>query len=138
MATKNTKAQQAEDFFKQGVDSMVKNVDNISSFAKENLDAVMESANIAAKGAEKIAAEAVSASKQSMEQNIAAAKEFSSVRTFDQLVSAQTQFSKQAFDQYVSQATKMGDLFISLSKEASEPLNGRLSAFSDQVLKKAS
>lgn len=137
MATKNTKAQ-AEDFFKQGVESMVKNADNVSNFAKENLDAVMASANIAAKGAEKIAAEAVSASKTSMEQNIAAAKEFSTIRTFDQLVSAQTQFSKQAFDQYVSQATKMGDLFIALSKEAAEPLNGRVSAFSEQFVKKAS
>ncbi|MEM6603194.1 MAG: phasin family protein [Pseudomonadota bacterium] len=137
MATKKSQTQ-AEDMFKSGIDSIAKNVDTFSSFAKDNLDAMMQSANIAAKGAEKITAEAVAASKQNMEQTIAAAKEFSNVRTIDQFVTIQTQLSKQAFEQCVEQATKLGDLFISVSKEASEPLDGRLNAFSEQFTKKAS
>lgn len=136
MATaKNTKA---EDILKQGLDALTKNADQFSSFAKENVEAAIEVANIAAKGAEKIAAEVAACSKQNIEQNIATAKELAAVRSFEQLITVQTQYSKQAFEQYVAQATKIGDLMLSLSKEASAPLNTRFNAFSEQFAKKAS
>ena len=60
----------AENFFKQGIESISQNVDSLSSFAKDNLDAFMQSANIAAKGAEKITSEAVNASKENIEKTI--------------------------------------------------------------------
>lgn len=133
-----SQTKQAQDFFQQGFDSVTKNVDNVSSLAKETLDAVVKSANLAAKGAEKITSEAVSASKDNIEKTISASKDFSNIRSVDQFVSAQTQFSKQMFEQYIGQMTKIGDLFISVSKEVSEPINKSVNSFSEQFAKKAS
>ena len=132
--TSNTKAQ-TEEFMKQGIDSLARNLDNLSGFAKENIEAVIQSANITAKAAEKIVNEALALSKQNIEQNIAAAKDFSNVRTFDQFVNAQTKFSKQLFDQYVEQASKIGDLVMCMSKEASAPINDRVTALSETFSK---
>lgn len=134
--TNNAKAQ-TEEFLKQGVDSLSKNLDNLSGFAKENIEAVIQSANITAKAAEKIVNEALTLSKQNIEQNIAAAKDFSNIRSFDQFVTAQTKFSKQLFDQYVEQASKIGDLVMCMSKEASAPINERVNAFSETFSKNA-
>ena len=135
MSNKNN-AKAAEDVLKQGIEALSKNVDNISSFAKENIDAAIQTANIVAKNAEKITAEAINYSKQNIEQNVSAAKEFAAVRSMDQFVTLQTQFSKQAFEQYVQQATKLGDMMIAFSKEASGTINGRFNAFTEQFSNK--
>ncbi len=45
----------------------------------------------------------------------------------------QSDFAKSAFDAYVGEMTKLGEIFASTSKEAIEPLQGRMQAWMEVV-----
>lgn len=132
MAQRKSTQENTEDLFKQGAESFSENINQVSNFVKENLDAIMKSANLSFKGAEQITSKAVAASKDNIEETIAITKELVGSRSVDQAVSSHSQLSKKLLDQYVNQATELGNLFVNVSKEVLEPINQRVNAVSEQ------
>lgn len=119
--------------WKDGFERVVKSYDDLANFSRENVEAVMKSANAFAKNIETINTETLAFSKQAMEESVAAAKSAFAIRSVQELIEIQSDFSKNSFDTFVSQMTKMGDLFAGASKEVIEPINGRVTAFVDLV-----
>ena len=123
----------SSDALKQGLDKAVKSYDNVASFNKATLEALMQSASVTTKGIEALNAETLAFSKQSLEDAVAATKAALTSRSIQELVEVNSDFAKSAFDSYIGQFTKMGDMIVTLAKSAAEPLNGRTAALVDVI-----
>ncbi len=118
---------------KGSFDRAVKGYDNLATFNKATVEAVIQSANAASKGIEALNAEVLAYSRHSIEEGVAAAKAAMSSKSIQDLIEVQSDYAKAAFDGYVGQLTKFGDLFASLAKHTAEPINGRVSALVELV-----
>jgi len=121
------------DAMKQSVEKALRGIDDLTSFNKTTVDALVKSANATSKGFEAISAEVFSYSKQSMEDAVTAAKAAFGSRSVQELIEINTEFYKSAFDTYVGRVTKLGDLATTTAKDAFEPINNQVSALIDIV-----
>src|SRR5690348_14279077 len=129
-----------ETAFKNGTETLksnfekaVKGYDQLLGFSKETVEAYVKSANAAGKGAETLHNEIYSYSKQSIEDSIAATKAVLGSKSIHEAFELQTDFAKTAFDAYVSEMTKLSELFVSTTKQTFEPLQGRVAAWVEVV-----
>jgi phasin family protein len=118
---------------KAGFEKAVKSYDQFASFGKETVEAYVKSANAAGKGAETLHNEIYAYSKQSIEDSIAATKAIMGTKSVHEAFELQTDFAKTAFDAYVGQMTKIGELFTAATKQTFEPLQGRYQAWVEVV-----
>jgi|HubBroStandDraft_3_1064219.scaffolds.fasta_scaffold661232_1 phasin family protein len=118
---------------KAGFEKAVKNYDHLLGYGKDTVEAYVKSANAAGKGAETLHNEIYAYSKQSIEDSIAAAKAVMGSKSVHEAFELQTDFAKSAFDAYVSEMTKLSELFVSTSKETLGPLQGRIAAWVEVV-----
>lgn len=123
----------SSDAMKQGFERAVKGYDNVATFNKATMEAVIQSANAATKGIEALNAEALAFSKQSLEDAMAAAQAAMTSRSIQELIEVQTDYAKSTFDSVVGQFTKMGDMMTALAKTAVEPMNGRAAALMEMI-----
>ena len=130
----------AEEFVAKGAQTAQENFEkamkgygDLASFGRENFDAIVESATVTTKSFEAIAAEATAYSKQSVEEGVAAAKAAFTAGSVQEVLEMQSDFAKNAFEAYIAEATKLGEMFSGAAKDAAEPLNSRMSAFVELV-----
>jgi len=90
-------------------------------------------ANAAGKGVETLHNELYAYSKQSVEESISATKALLGSKSAHEAFELQTGFAKSAFDTYVSQVTKLGEIMSASAKETFEPLQGRIQAWVEIV-----
>jgi phasin family protein len=119
--------------FKTGFEKATKNYGHLLGYGKDNVEAYMKSANLAGKGVETLKSELYSFSKQSIEESLAATKAVLGSKSVHEALEIQSDFAKTAFDAYVGQMTRMGEIFAATTKEAVQPLQGRVQAWMDVV-----
>ncbi len=119
--------------FKTGFDRAVKNYDQFLGYGRDTVEAYMRAANAAGKGVETLHNELYAFSKQSVEDSISATKALLGSKSVHEAFELQSDFAKSAFDNYVSQVTKLGEIVSSTTKEAFEPLQGRVQAWVEVV-----
>ena len=129
-----------ETAFKTGTEALkanfekaVKGYDQLLGFSKDTVEAYVKAANVAGKGAETLHNEIYSFSKQSIEGSIANTKALMASKSAHEAFELQTGFAKSAFESYISQMTKLGELMVATSKETFEPIQGRVQAWVDVV-----
>jgi phasin family protein len=122
-----------ETAFKNGTETLksnfekaVKGYDQLLGFSKETVEAYV-------KGAETLHNEIYAYSKQSIEDSISAAKAVMASKSAHEAFELQTDFAKSAFEGYVSELTKISELFAATSKETLAPIQGRVQAWVDVV-----
>ena len=123
-----TFAAEAQAKMTESMEKMAKSFEDMAAFNQASLDAFMKSANIAMKSAEEISAESMAFSKKSMEEGVAATKDFAASKSVMELMEKQSDFAKTFFDGMMKQATKMNEMAMAASKDAMEPLAARVSA----------
>ncbi|MCB1354136.1 MAG: phasin family protein [Rhodobacteraceae bacterium] len=114
-------------------EKLTKSFENLTAFSQENMDAVVKSSEIAAKAGEGIASEISAYSKKSFEDGVAAAQDLASAKTMTELFEKQTAFAQSAFEGFMSQATKMNEIYVAAAKDITAPLGARVSAATDAV-----
>jgi phasin family protein len=114
-------------------DKLSKSFENLSTFGQENMDAVVKSSEIAAKAAEGIGSEISAYSKKSFEDGVAAAQDLASAKSMTELFEKQTAYAQSAFEGFVSQATKMNEIYVAAAKDITAPLGARVSAATDAM-----
>lgn len=114
--------------FREGVDKSVASLAELNAQGKKNVEAVVESATAAQKGAEALSQEALAFGKKSWEDGVAAAQTLSQARSVQELLELQTSWAKSATETYLSQVTKMTDLFTASVKDSFKPINERVTA----------
>ncbi len=124
---------EAKKTVEEGVEKMTKGVEEATQFSQENIEALVASGKIVAKVAEDVNAEIIAFSKKSYQDNMAAAKELTSVTSVPEFFEKQTAFAKASFDNYVAEATKLNELYAAAAKDVFAPLNERFTAAADMV-----
>jgi phasin family protein len=116
------------DAMKQSFDRAVEGYEQFAAFNKATVEALIQAANVTAKGFEAINSEALAFSRQTIEEGVAVAKAAIGSKSIQELIELQSDFTKSTFDSCVGQMTKMGDMVVNIAKEAAEPLNSRVAA----------
>jgi phasin family protein len=118
---------------KDGFEKAAKGYDQFVSFGKDNAEAVLKSANAAGKGIETINSEVLAYTRKSVEENVAIAKAVLSAKTVEEALQLQSEFGKSAFETYVDQLAKFGDMALATARRTAEPFQARVSALSELV-----
>jgi hypothetical protein len=100
---------------------MVKNFDDMQKMSNANTDATMHSFDVVTKGTRAIVTEIADYSKRSFEHGAKTMENLLSVRSLDKAVEVQSEYAKAAYEGYVAHATKLGELYANLAKEAFKP-----------------
>lgn len=100
---------------------MFSNINDIQKFSKERMDVVARTAASFTKGVQQIAAENADYSKRSLEQGTAALEQLFGAKSIDKAFEIQTNYAKTAYEGFVAQATKLGQLYTALAKDAFKP-----------------
>jgi hypothetical protein len=108
---------------------MVANFDNVQQIGKEQFEAVSAAAAAVTKGWHSIAAETTDYSKKSFEKSRLLAEKLIAVKKIDEAVALQTDFAKSAYEDFVAEASKIGELYAALAKEAFKPFESVTKTF---------
>lgn len=120
------KAQQEQ--FEKASAQVLKSYDEMTALAKENVDAVVQSGTIVAKGAEQAGKQVAAFTQSSFEKNVASSKALFAVKSLNELIELQSAFAKQTLDAIVAESTKLQELSLKVTTEAIAPINARVNA----------
>jgi hypothetical protein len=101
---------------------MTNNSDEFQNFGKGQIEAASIAATSLAKGFQTIAAETTDYSKKSLEANSAYLEKLLGAKSLDDAIQIQSEHAKASYEGFVTQATKIGELYIDLAKEAFKPV----------------
>ena len=100
---------------------MVKNFEDLQQVGKDNVEIAMKSFDALTKGSQAIAVEVADYSKKAFETGTAALEKLFGVKSFDKAIELQTDYAKSAYEGFVAEATKLGELYADLAKETYKP-----------------
>jgi hypothetical protein len=100
---------------------MMQQFEAFQKVGKENVDAALKSFGVASKGLQTIAVESSDFTKKSFEQGTAVVEKLVAVKTIDKAFEIQAEYAKSAYEGLVAQATKMGELYTAMAKDAFKP-----------------
>ena len=100
---------------------MIKNFDDVQKLSKDNMDATMKSFGAVSKATQAIAAEVADYSKKSFEDSTKVMEKLFGAKSLDKAIEIQTDYAKTAYEGFVAQATKIGELYADLAKETYKP-----------------
>ena len=83
---------------------------------KDNMEAAMTSFGAVSKSLQAIAVEMTDYSKKSFEQTAAAAEKLVGAKSVDKALEVQADYAKRAYESFVSQAAKLGELYSDLAQ----------------------
>jgi phasin family protein len=111
---------------REGIDKSVASLSELNAHGKKNLDAMVESATVAQKGAEALSQQALGFAKTSWEDGVAASKELSTARSVQEFFELQTTWAKKSMERYMAELTKTNEILTSTVKDSLKPINERV------------
>jgi hypothetical protein len=108
---------------------MVANFESVQHIGKEQFEAVSAAAAAVTKGWQSIAAETTDYSKKSFEKSRLLAEKLIAVKKIDEAFQIQSEFAKSAYEDFIAEATKIGELYTSMAKEAFKPMESVTKSF---------
>ena len=96
--------------------------DEVQRAGKDGFDAAVSSLGEANKGFQAITAEIAAYSKKSFEEGTRAFEQLIGAKSFEQAFAIQSQYAKKAFEAYVAQASKIGEMYVGLARSAYQPV----------------
>jgi hypothetical protein len=108
---------------------MVKNMDEVQQYGKDSMDAAMKSFGAVSKSLQAIAVEVADYSKKVFEQGTAAGEKLVGAKSLDKAFEVQSDYAKSCYEGFVAEATKLGELYADLAKEAYKPFESQLGKF---------
>lgn len=100
---------------------MFQSFDDTAKVGKEFMDSGLKSFASASRNLQTLATEAGEYSKKSFETGTATLEKLFAAKSLDKAVEIQADYVKQAYEGFVSQATKMGDIYAEMAKDAYKP-----------------
>ena len=105
---------------------MLKNFEDFQKLGKENVDTCMKQFGTVSKGWQAIAAEVADYSKKSFEHGTATLESLLGAKSLEKAIEIQSDFVKTAYEGFVAQSSKLGELYTDLAKETYKPLEGMI------------
>lgn len=95
--------------------------ETLNESSKDFINSTMKSVSALSQGLQAIANEAADYSKRSFNEGSILLAKLASTKSVEQAFEAQSLFSKKAYEGFVFQAAKFGELYADLAKEAYRP-----------------
>ena len=118
---------------KTAMEKSTKVIEEMTELTKGNVEAIVASSKVAAKGVETLGQEAAEYSRRSFEEASAALKSFAEVKSATDFFRLQSDYARSAFDSLVAETSKMSEQVIKLAGEVAEPLTSRYSVAAERV-----
>ena len=105
---------------------MLKNFEDFQKLGKDNLDTCMKQFGTVSKGWQAIATEVADYSKKSFEHGSAALESLLGAKSLEKAIEIQSDYVKAAYEGFVAQSSKIGELYTDLAKETYKPFEGMI------------
>jgi phasin family protein len=109
---------------------MLKGFEEFQKVGKDGFDAAVRSFGEMNKGFQAIAAEVTDYSKKAFEDSTRAFEQLIGAKSIEQAIEIQSQYAKKAYDAYVTEMSKLGEMYVGLAKDAYKPVEA---AFTKKV-----
>jgi phasin family protein len=107
--------------------------DEFQSINKDGIEAFVASATAWTKGMQAMAIESVDFSRKSFEKNAQAFEKVLGAKSIDKAMEAQQGFAKDAYESYVGQLNRIGEIYLTTAREAYKPLETQLAQSANSV-----
>ncbi|MHA1517301.1 MAG: phasin family protein [Alphaproteobacteria bacterium] len=101
---------------------MIKGFEEFQNTGKDNFDAAVRSFGEMNKGLQAIAAEMTDYSKKAFEDSTRAFEQLVGAKSIEQAIEIQSQYAKKAYDTYMAEMSKIGEMYVGLAKDAYKPV----------------
>jgi phasin family protein len=118
---------------KVAVEKTSKTVEELSELTKGNLEALVESSQIAVKGVEALGQEAAEYGRKSFEKTSATLKNFAAVKSPTEFFQLQSELLTSAFDTLAAETAKSSEALFKLAGDVSKPISNRVSVVSEKI-----
>jgi phasin family protein len=104
----------AEQFSKVG--------EEFQTIGKNGFDAAVRSFGEVNKGFQAITAEVTDYSKKAFEESTRAFQQLIGAKSIEQAIEIQSKYAKTAYEAYVAQISKLGEMYVGLAKDSYKPV----------------
>jgi hypothetical protein len=105
------------------------NFEDAQKFGKQGFEAFVASATAMTKGYQAIAQEMADFATKSVEHNKVTFEKATAARSFERIAEVQQGYAKEAYDAFVAQSTKLGDMYKAAAADAYKPYETSFAAF---------
>ncbi|MFA6046859.1 MAG: TIGR01841 family phasin [Phycisphaerales bacterium] len=118
---------------KDAVAKSTKAFEEMNEFTKGNIEALVASSKIAAKGAEDIAKYSAEYGRKAIADTTENAKKFAAVKSPTEFFQLQSELVKSSIDAMVSESSKFTENYLKLMGEVSQPISNRVAVAVEKV-----
>jgi hypothetical protein len=105
----------------------MKGFEDMQKFGKVNAEATMRTLGTVQKSVQTIAVEMADYSKKAFEDGAAATEKLMGAKSIEKAIEVQTDYFKSAYEGFMSQTAKLGELYTGLAQEAYKPFESYVS-----------
>ena len=118
---------------KAAVERSAKIVEELADLTRGNVEALVASSKVAAKGVETLSQDAAEYSRKSFEEASAALKSFAEVKSATDFFKLQGDFARAAFDSAVAESARLSETVLKLAGDVAEPITSRYTVAAERV-----
>ncbi|MGQ0559291.1 MAG: phasin family protein [Sphingosinicella sp.] len=118
---------------KAAAERSTKIVEELTELTRGNVEALVASSKLAAKGVETLGQDAADYSRKSFEEASAVLKRLAEVRTATDFVKLQGEYARAAFDSAVAESARVSEKVLKLAGEVAEPITDRYSVAAERA-----
>jgi hypothetical protein len=109
------------------VEELKKVGQEIQKVAKDGFDATVRSFGETSKSFQAIAAEVTDYSKKVFEDGTRAFEQLIGAKSVEQAIEIQSQYAKKAYETYIAEMSKLGEMYVAIARDAYKPVGQVLS-----------
>jgi phasin family protein len=95
--------------------------ETFQKLSKDGFDAAVRSYGEVNKGFEALAHRVTENTKKAWEDSTRTLEQLTGAKSFEQVIEIQSQYAKRTYDNFVAEATKLGELYVAVVRDASKP-----------------
>ena len=118
---------------KAAAEKSAKIVEELADLTRGNVEALVASSKIAAKGVETLSQDAAEYSRKSFEEASAVLKSFAEVKSATDFFRLQGDYARSAFDAAVAESARVSETVLKLAGDVAEPINSRYTVAAERV-----
>jgi phasin family protein len=118
---------------KDAMERSAKIVEELADLTRGNVEALVASSKVAAKGVETLSQDAAEYSRKSFEEASATLKSFAEVKSATDFFKLQSDFARSAFDAAVAESARVSEAFIKIAGDVAEPITSRYTVAAERV-----
>lgn len=118
---------------KAAAERSAKVAEELAELTRGNVEALVASSKIAAKGVEALSQDAAEYGRKAFEEASATLKNFAEVKSATDLFKLQGDYARAAFDSAVAESARLSETVLKLAGDVAEPINSRYTVAAERV-----